>query len=59
MANSQDTQDNSVMANEFDKEMQQQLADEDAFAWRSVTGLLIAIISVGLLIAILALVLAN
>ena len=59
MVNSQNTQDNSVMVREFDKETRQQLAEEDSFAWRSVSGLLIAIVVLGLLIAIVAVTLAH
>jgi hypothetical protein len=59
MADSQKTQDNSVMAKEFDKETRQQLAEEDSNAWRSVTGLLIAIICIGLLIAVVAIMVAS
>lgn len=59
MAEKPHTQDSSVFTQEFDADTQRELADEDSFAWRSVTGLLIAIISVGLLIAIVAVTLAS
>jgi len=59
MADSQNTQDNSVMAREFDKETRQQLAEDDSTAWRSVTGLLITIICIGLLIAVVAIMVAS
>lgn len=59
MADSADTKNSSVFDHEFDADTQRELSDEDSFAWRSVTGLLIAIISIGLLIAVVAVSLAS
>jgi hypothetical protein len=38
----------------FDEDTRLRLAADDAFAWRSVTGILITIVTVGLLIAVAA-----
>lgn len=59
MADPSGTHDDSVFVREFDEDTQRELAEEDSFAWRSVTGLLIAIISIGLLIAIVAVTFAQ
>lgn len=51
--------DETVWRRKFDEETRQQQLNEDSFAWRSVTGLLMAIISIGVLIAIFAVTFAN
>lgn len=53
------TRNDSVWSEKFDEETRRQQLDEDSFAWRSVTGLLMAIILVGVLIAIFAVTFAN
>jgi hypothetical protein len=49
----------SVFASSFDEETRHRLAAEDSQAWRSVTGLLLAIVTGGVLIAVMAVILCT
>ncbi len=44
--------DKSVWSESFSETTQQEQMDDDAAAWRAVTGLLLTIISVGVLLAL-------
>jgi hypothetical protein len=45
-------QEQGIWKNSFDEEVQEQQLADDSFAWRSVTGLLLTIIAVGLSLAL-------
>ena len=46
--------DHPVWANAFSEQMREQQLQEDSGAWRTVTGILLAIVTVGLCLALLS-----
>ncbi len=49
----------SVWQDEFDEATRKELSEDDSAAWRSVTGLLLAIVVMGVSIAVFAVVICS